>query len=120
MPESEPTGPVSRPARSGSWLLHSRLDAATPVFQRVQERLLEGDLRLPAQGLANLGGVAEEMGHVGGTEARRILFHLDARDSGPLEIEVENLPDGPAPARAEIVNLAAFLIIPVLLLSASS
>src|SRR5712691_5784693 len=106
-PENAPTGPVSLLAVLRS-LGARRLDPATPVLERVGERLLEGDLRLPAQRLPDLRGITQEVGDVGRTEPGGVLLDINARDPAPAQIEVEDLPDSPAPARAEIVNLAGF------------
>src|SRR3990170_482403 len=77
-----------------------------PVVEELAERLLEGDLHLPARGPVHLGGIALEHHDIRGAEPGGIGLDLDPLHRGLLQQEVEHLLNGPGAAGAEIVHLA--------------
>src|SRR2546422_1522673 len=78
--------------------------AGPPVFQEVSERLLEGDLRLPACDLLELARVPEQDGDIGRTHAGGILldFHLGPRHA---QEKIEHLADRPRAPGAYVVDV---------------
>src|SRR2546428_9043955 len=83
-------GPTSGVTSRATWSVAS--DPIAPVLQTVPQRLLEGDDRLPAGALLELGRVAHQQFDVGRAHALGHGPHLDAH-LAHREEQVEHLPD---------------------------
>src|SRR5689334_7469153 len=98
---SPPRIPVSQSWTSATFMAPSARRASAgrrtrppaPVVEQVLQRLLEGNLHLPAGGVPDLRRVALQDHDVRGPEPRRIGLDSDALDLGFLEQEVEHLLD---------------------------
>src|SRR5262249_28651646 len=79
-----------------------------PVVQKLRERALERNLRLPTRRLLDLGGISFQDHDIGRTEASRISLDRDTLHRALRQERIYDFLDGPRMPRTEVVDFAGY------------